>query len=145
MGLLPWHRLGERMRSALGYWLATTRPDGRPHAVPVWGVWLDDTFYFSNGANSRTGRNLARDPRVSVHLESSEDVVIIEGVAELVEDPALAAHVASAYAPKYLWYDPVEPWYALRAAVAFAWIAVNVGGTPESIYAGSATRYRFDD
>ncbi|MEI6136703.1 MAG: pyridoxamine 5'-phosphate oxidase family protein [Chloroflexota bacterium] len=31
-----------RLRTAMNYWIATTRPDGRPHAAPVWGVWLDD-------------------------------------------------------------------------------------------------------
>ena len=62
-GLLPWSRASDRLRSSYIYWVSTTRKDGRPHSVPVWGLWLDETLYFSNGA--LTARNLARDPRVS--------------------------------------------------------------------------------
>ena len=70
LGLLPWSRASDRLRSSYIYWISTTRRDGRPHCIPVWGLWMDETLYFSNGA--QTARNLARDPRVSVHLESGE-------------------------------------------------------------------------
>ncbi len=49
-GLLAWDWAVERLTKARNYWVATTCPDGRPHCVPVWGVWLDDAFYFSSGA-----------------------------------------------------------------------------------------------
>src|SRR3712207_5164688 len=57
-GMLPWSHVSERMASALNYWIGTTRPDGRPHAVPVWGAWVDETFYFEGGPDTRRGRNL---------------------------------------------------------------------------------------
>ena len=44
-GLLPWSWAAERLAKARTYWLATTRPDGRPHAMPVWGVWLAGRDY----------------------------------------------------------------------------------------------------
>ena len=40
-------------------------------------------------AGPRKGRNLAENPNVAVHLESGDDVVILEGVAEVVTDPGL--------------------------------------------------------
>ena len=86
-GMTSWDHVEERMAEAHNYWVATVRPDGRPHATPVWGLWVDRAFYF--GAGRRKGRNLAENPNVAVHLESGDDVVILEGVAEVVTDPGL--------------------------------------------------------
>ena len=141
MGLLPWSRVSKRMRHSYIYWVATTRKDGRPHSIPVWGVWLDETCYFSNGA--LTARNLARDPRVSVHLESGEDVVIIEGVVEIATGKALIKRINDAYSEKYLWKGTQDEWYALRPRIAFAWLCPSAGMGAESVYAGSATRWRW--
>ena len=44
-GLLPWSWAAERISKSHNYWLATTRLDGRPHVMPVWGIWLDDIFF----------------------------------------------------------------------------------------------------
>ena len=52
LGLLPWTWALERLQPARNYWLATTRPDGRPHVMPVWGVWVENRFYFSTGSQS---------------------------------------------------------------------------------------------
>ncbi len=78
LGLLPWSRAVDRLRASYVYWIGTADDRG-PHAVPVWGVWLDGTLYFSNGENTRTGRALASNGRVAVHLESGEDAVMLEG------------------------------------------------------------------
>jgi nitroimidazol reductase NimA-like FMN-containing flavoprotein (pyridoxamine 5'-phosphate oxidase superfamily) len=130
-GLLPWSHVRERMENAYNYWIGTTRPDGRPHATPVWGVWLDYTLYFGGSPNTRRGRDLAANPAVVVHLESGSDVVILEGEAHELHAPdrALATRVAAAYAAKYatLGYEPSpDAWddgglYAVRPRVAFAW------------------------
>src|SRR3972149_4391760 len=84
----PWSRAARLLESARNYWVCTTRPDGRPHAVPVWGIWLDGTFYFSTGRQSRKARNLAANPHVAVHLESGSEAVIVEGGAGGGTDPA---------------------------------------------------------
>ncbi len=79
-----------------------------------------------------------------MHLESGEDVVIIEGAVEPVADAALIGRINDAYAPKYLWHERVdEGWYALRPETAFAWLCPSIGLGAESVYAGSATRWRF--
>ena len=75
--MLPWSWAGERLAAAHNYWIATIGP----HASPVWGLWRDESFLFSCGARSRKARDLARDPRLVVHLESGDEVVIVEGVA----------------------------------------------------------------
>ena len=69
--LLPWSWAEERLVSARSYWICTTRADGRPHAMPVWGVWLDGGLWFSTGRSSQKARNLARSAAVVVHPESA--------------------------------------------------------------------------
>jgi len=140
-GAAAWSRASDRLRGSYIYWVSTTRRDGRPHSIPVWGLWMDETLYFSNGA--QTARNLARDPHVSVHLESGEDAVIIEGVVEKAHGKPLIKRINAEYNAKYLWEGAQDEWYALRPQVAFAWLAPSLGLGTESVYTGSATRWRF--
>jgi general stress protein 26 len=95
-GLLAWKDVEQQLAKAKNYWVATTRPDGRPHAMPVWGLWLDGVFYFSSDGSSRKARNIAASGRAVVHLESGDDAVIIEGEAERIMDRAMFAKVDAA-------------------------------------------------
>ncbi|MCA9874831.1 MAG: pyridoxamine 5'-phosphate oxidase family protein [Anaerolineales bacterium] len=140
-GLLAWEHVSRQLAEARNYWLCTTRPDGRPHAAPVWGLWLDETFYFGTGQNSVKGRNLAHNPAVSLHLESGDDVVILEGAVAEVTDRPLLRHIYDLYGQKY-GLDMSEsaeegagPTYALRPAIAFAWL--------ERDFPNTATRFSF--
>ena len=87
-GMLPWGWAVEQLVASRNYWVCTTRPDGRPHAAPVWGLWADDALYFGTDPASRKGRNLAENPELVVHLESGDDVVILEGRVDITDDPA---------------------------------------------------------
>ena len=141
-GLLPWSWAEERLEQAHNYWLATARPDGAPHLMPLWGLWLDGRFCFSTGGQSRKARNLALDARCAVSTERADEAVIVEGVADRVHDPALLARFAAAYNAKYDWdIDPgsTEPIFAVRPRVAFGFIEDSED------FNGSATRWRFDD
>jgi hypothetical protein len=133
-GILPWSFVDERMANARNYWVATTRPDGRPHAMPLSGVWIDGSFCFGTGPGSRKARNLAENPHLVVHSESGDEVVILEGVAEAVADPV---SLDGAFRVKYgiETGDVDDVWYALRPVVAFAWVKSN--------YHKTATRWRF--
>ena len=144
-GLFPWSRVSERMLAAHIYWIGTTRPDGRPHVMPVWGIWLDETFYFSTGANSVNGRNLAANPSLTVHLESGEDVIVLEGRAEEISEPPLIARINDVYGPKYDWDQRMPSFYALRPTVAFAWLCRGGGPASEKDFTGTATRWRFQE
>jgi hypothetical protein len=142
---LPWSWAVERLTAARNYWIATTRPSGRPHARPVWGVWLDDVFYFSTG--SLAAENLRADREITVHLESGSDVVIVEGIAEPVADIAVVEVAIAAYNAKYRWdADPHAmpgPLYAVRPRVAFGWLSDASGADAGSAFHGTATRWRF--
>lgn len=67
--LLDWADVEARLVAAPQYWLATTRPDGRPHVVPRWGVWVDGRFWYDGAPTTVHVRNLARNPTCSLHLE----------------------------------------------------------------------------
>jgi hypothetical protein len=142
---LPWTWATKRLREARNYWIATTRPGGKPHSRPVWGIWLDETFYFSTG--SLAAQNLALNSTITVHLESGSDVVIIEGVAEPVSDALLVERVVNLYNQKYHWdLDPYHlpgPFYAVHPEVAFGWLSDDTGLDRGSAFHGTATRWRF--
>jgi Pyridoxamine 5'-phosphate oxidase len=142
---LPWTWATERLTRARNYWIATVSPNGQPHSRPVWGVWLGNALYFSTG--SRAAQNLVANPAITVHLESGSDVVIIEGVAEVVSATSLVERVASLYNQKYHWdIDPHQlpgPFYAVRPQVAFGWIADGSGLDRGAAFHGTATRWRF--
>ena len=135
---LPWSWAVEQLTAARNYWICTTRGDGSPHAAPVWGIWFDDAVWFGTSPDSLKGRNLARDPRVVIHLESGDDVVILHGE---VERFVLNDAIADAYNEKYDYRpDPDETsgegWYRLRPRRALAWL--------ERDYPKTATRFDFD-
>ena len=101
--LLDWKDAERRLRDARFYWLATTNADGSPRVRPVWGVWVDRCLYFDGHPHAGWAKNLARDPRVSIHLESAERVVIVEGIGEDVEHATaeVARTIADDWDAKY--------------------------------------------
>ena len=79
--------IDERLRTEPIIWLATVRPDGRPHLVPVWFYWDGETITIYSQPNNRKMRNLQHNPDVSLALNTADegdDVVIVEGKAELL-------------------------------------------------------------
>ena len=135
-----WDAVARKIAASRNYWIASTRPDGRPHVMPVWGVWLDGALLFSTDRASRKGRNIAANPHVVIHLESGDDVVVLEGAPREAAGAALLAAYADAYDAKYAFRpetsDAATVTYALRPSVAFTWL--------ESDYLNSATRWSFD-
>lgn len=142
-GLLPWEWALERLTSSRNYWIATTSSDGRPHCVPVWGIWLDDSFYFSSGAKSRKARNLAANPNCVVCPEDGLHAVSLEGVVEQISDAETIRRFVDAYNPKYQWDLKPEtlldmgPLFAVRPRKVIA-----VDATPGQ-FQRSATRWLF--
>ena len=124
-GMLRWADAAARLEKSRNYWIITTRPDGRPHAVPVWGIWLEDAVYFGTDRRSRKAKNLATNPSLVIHLESGDDAVILEGVAEEVTERVLIKRIDQVYSRKYKMRVSSAPGqvviYALRPRVAFGW------------------------
>ncbi|WP_018656843.1 pyridoxamine 5'-phosphate oxidase family protein [Actinomadura flavalba] len=141
-GLLPWSWAVERIAANQYYWLCTVRPDGRPHAMPVWGAWCGERFWFSSSAASRKLGNLRLNPQVVVTTEEAEEPVVIEGEAEIVTEPRelqrfidlVNAKYSTGYGVDFL--DPdVNATVAVRPSRAF--------GLRQADFAGSPTRWSF--
>lgn len=144
---LPWKEVSEWLATARNYWLSTTRADGRPHAKPVWGLWLDGEFAFSTHPETVTGHNLHTNPEVTVHLESGDQVLILEGTARRIRDRPFLMRFGRLCEAKYEWpigpedVDPENPnaaFYVVRPRRAVSWgTATEVGET--------ITRWTFED
>jgi hypothetical protein len=101
-GLLLWTWADERLRSSRNYWVTSVSHSGRPHSMPVWGVWLPDRerFWFGCAETARKARNIRQNPRVVVAPTDTVEVVSVEGRAAEVTGGDLDAPI-EAYWHKY--------------------------------------------
>ncbi|MCY4619208.1 MAG: pyridoxamine 5'-phosphate oxidase family protein [Chloroflexi bacterium] len=132
---MSWQWVTEQLESARNYWIVTTRPSGRPHSVPVWGVWVDDAFHFATDPLGVTAQNLKQNPESVVNLESGDEVVILEGQFTLHDS---TKEIQKAFNTKYdmPWgAEETIPVFTLELKKALAWT--------ESDYPSNATRWRF--
>ena len=136
-GILPWSWAEQRLKKSHNYWITTVRPDGSPHTMVIWGLWIDGAFYFSTGQESRKAKNLACNPKCIVCSEDSSEAVVVEGEARRVHDSPDLKFFAR-YEKKYDWdmsEMQKEPIYAVRPRVAF--------GLYEKKFQNAATRWNF--
>src|SRR5215218_5036463 len=98
-----WRETRARLEDAQFYWLATARPDGRPHLMPILAVWLDGALHFSAGPATRKSRNLEQQSQCSIAVDSDDLHLIVEGTAEKVMNSARLERLAEAYSTKYGW------------------------------------------
>jgi len=136
---IAWEYVVQRLSESKNYWLCSVRPDGRPHAIPRWGVFVEDKFYYDGSPETRHARNIVENPRVALHLESGDQAIIAEGTAMPAGKPApeLAVKIAAAYCAKYasLGYAPQpDQWnegglYVFTPQKVLAWTTFNVDPT----------------
>lgn len=99
---LPWSRARDILaadtpEADLTFFLATVRPDGRPHSAGVGAVWVDDALYFVSGPSTLKSRNLAANPACSVSVRLRGIDLVLEGVAQRVVDVSTLERVAAVY------------------------------------------------
>jgi nitroimidazol reductase NimA-like FMN-containing flavoprotein (pyridoxamine 5'-phosphate oxidase superfamily) len=148
---LTWRDARQRLADNETYLLATVGPDGRPHVVPVLGVWLGDALCFNTGRTTRKARDLGRNDRCVLTAPADDVDVVLHGTARTVHDPAMLQQVADAFPRKYEWWHPVvhEGRFHDPADEAFADPRLVVAVTPTTVLAFgkekgfSATRWRF--
>lgn len=139
---IPWPEVRGRLERSLHYWIATVRPDGRPHVVPRWGVWLDERWYYDGSPATRHARNLEANPAAVLHLEDGKEAVVLEGASHPVTPTGdLGERLASAFAKyHYLGYAPkADAWqegglWCFTPAWGFAWAQ----------FPDDATRFTFE-
>ncbi len=96
-----WEEVAAHLAPARCYWLSTVDASGAPHAVPVWGVVAAGAVHLYTSRGSAKARHVAADPRVALHLESAEDVVIVDGRLEDLGHPSEHPGVLRALEEKY--------------------------------------------
>ncbi len=153
---IPWSRALEALESAEPRtqtpFLATTRPDGRPHVAAVGAIWDGGKIYFVSGAATRKSRNLAANANCVISMSLPGIDLVLEGVARRVTDAPTLERIAGRYADQG-WPATVKdgafthsfsapsagppPWdlYSLTPATVFGVLTVEPGG---------ATRWRFE-
>ncbi|MDA8061469.1 MAG: pyridoxamine 5'-phosphate oxidase family protein, partial [Actinomycetota bacterium] len=133
-----------RLGAARNYWLTTVDAAGAPHAVPVWGVVVGDRLHLYASRSSQKAHHVSRDPRVALHLESAEDVVIVDGHLEDLGRPAEHPGVMAALDAKYpddadylpshdSYYDAL---YRLEPSRARTWALADFDGSQRRWSAG---------
>lgn len=137
-GMLPWEWALERLSRSHNYWLTTVCPDGAPHVMPVWGVWLDGAWYFSTSATSRKSRNLEQNANCVVCNDNIEEAVIMEGSAQRLKDDEIPKQAFVDYKAKYGWeLDPKRgPVWRVRPRTVFA--------MPEQQFPQAVTKWVFE-
>ena len=111
-GFIPWNEADTWLRGFRSIWVSTTRPDGRPHSIPVWYLWDGEHICFTSSKSTQKARNLAKQSEVVVHAGDGDDAIILEGKAVIVTDPEEWTQVKNAYMEKY-----VDPYGGAEATI----------------------------
>ena len=143
-GTLPWSWAEERLKSSHCYWVATVRPDGRPHASPVWGVWFDSCLWFSCDPTSIKARNIAANPACAITTENPLEPVVVDGTAALVSDRPDVVRYVDAERVKYAteWNEAVFTVEFFEGGT-FRVTPTSVFGLEEKKFGTSPTRWTF--
>ncbi len=144
---LPWSWAATRLDAARNFWLVTVSAGGRPHALPVWGVWHDGDkqFAFSCARGARKARNLTTNPQVVVAPEDTVECVSVEGTAHLLGDGPRREEWIERYLTKYRPHSPDLGGDFLRANALFEVTADRAFAVieREDEFSTRATRWRF--
>jgi len=99
----------------LNVWVATVRPDGRPHLAPVWFVVAGGKWYVVTAPGSVKAHNLQKNDQISLALEDGDNPYVVEGRARAV---APSAEVVRLFKEKYDWDITVASTYTQTIEVA---------------------------
>jgi general stress protein 26 len=142
-GFIPWNKINNWLHAFRSIWVSTTRPDGRPHAVPVWYIWDGRNLHFISARRLQKSKNLARQPWIVAHAGDGDDVIILEGLAGIVTDRAELELVDLAYRTKYVdpgsgaqatIFDPDVDLYRVRVEHIMAWEYGTVANRTDWIF-----------
>jgi pyridoxamine 5'-phosphate oxidase-like protein len=109
-GLMPWAQAEKALATSRNYWVATITPpriehaagaSGRPHLMPVWGVWNGRVLWFSSSVRSRKIRNIELNPQCTIATEDAQNPVVVSGPAHIVVDRAETLAFLDAMNAKY--------------------------------------------
>jgi len=107
-------------------WLATVRPNGRPHLTPIWYCFQNHRFWICTSGESVKTRNVQLNPNVSVSLEDGTRPLVAEGTVTVHQRP-YPQLVIDAFIHKYDWDisrrdDPDGTFDALLEVAVHRWL-----------------------
>jgi nitroimidazol reductase NimA-like FMN-containing flavoprotein (pyridoxamine 5'-phosphate oxidase superfamily) len=99
VSFLTWDEVATQLTESKHYWLCSVRPNGRPHVVPRWCVYVDGKIYYDGSPETRHAMNISANPNVTLHLENGREAIILDGTTRMAEkpSPALGERLAQAY------------------------------------------------
>ena len=117
---VEWSHVEDRLGADRLYWLAAVGSDGRPRVRPIDGLYLDGSIYVGGSWETRWVHDVSANSAVSVHLDGTDDVVLIEGDAEILAnvDADLAERLAAASNAKFPEYGMTAAFYRRNGAIA---------------------------
>jgi len=122
--LVSWDFVSTQMSQSRHYWISTVFSDNRPHVVPVWGIWLENRLHFEGSMQTAWGKNILHNPHIAVHLPDADKVVIIEGMAHIIQDDEIDNEtwsiLDSAFQKKYQ-VDKGSPYIYVNPKRVLAW------------------------
>ena len=139
---VEWSRVEERLAADRLYWVVTVGRNGRPRVRPIDGLYVDGSLYVGGSPKTRWVGEVRENPHVTVHLDGTEEVLIVEGDAEVLTgiDEGLATALAAASNAKFPEYRMTPDFYRANGAIAIrprkviAWTEIT----------RDPTRFRFD-
>jgi hypothetical protein len=139
---VDWSHVERRLEESRVYWVATAGPGCQPHVRPIDGLYVDGVIYIGGSLETRWIRDLIENKQVTVHLDGVDDVVIVEGEAELMQgaDDELAQRLADATNAKFGYGVTADSYregpgpFAIRPRKVLAW----------TDFMANPTRFRFE-
>jgi hypothetical protein len=120
-GMLSWQIVEAQLAAAKLFWVGTSSSDGRPRVRPVDGTWFEGAIYVGGSPETAWVRDLLANPNVSVHLDSTDGIVIVDGVAEPggggIADDA-AERLADLLGERFPYGRPKAEDFAARGSIA---------------------------
>ena len=117
--------------------LGTANPhNAQPHVTPVWYEWDGERLYISAFISTRKAREATANPRISVLIDTDSPTraVLLEGTAEIWDDPARVKPWSESIYARYVgdegvkedtyqsWvHDPENRILALKPTRVYAW------------------------
>src|SRR5918999_4555148 len=98
-----WEDFEERLTNGGWFWLATVRPNGAPHVMPLFAVWSESALYVASKGTAKKSRNLAADGRCVITTDAGDMHLIVEGEARRGRDEATLRRASDAVEATYGW------------------------------------------
>ncbi len=88
--------------------VATVKPSGSPHVVPVLALYYDEKIYFATDRRSVKVKNILNNNNVAVITADGYRAVITEGKARILSEEEVTNRVADLFREKHPWRPRFE-------------------------------------